>query len=175
MIYLMKRDPAMYKHAVNLRAISRNNSEKKPNKVAFKYFDNNLGQKYSKCNNYFEVASEAIDEMYKQVGVPIIEDNLLKKGLIVRVLVLPGHVDDAKKIIKYLWKKYKNNIFISIMNQYTPMEGNYKFENLNRCVSDDEYDDIIDYACELGIENAFIQEGMTALESFIPNFNCDIV
>ena len=140
-----------------------------------KYFDNTLAANYSLAPNYFEVASEAIDEMYKQVGVPIIEDNLLKKGLIVRVLVLPGHVDDAKKIIKYLWKKYKNNIFISIMNQYTPMEGNYKFENLNRCVSDDEYDDIIDYACELGIENAFIQEGMTALESFIPNFNCDIV
>lgn len=138
----------------------------------FKYFDNMLGEKYSNCYKYFEVASNAIDEMFRQVGEPIIENNLLKKGMIVRVLVLPGHVEDAKKIIAYLYKKYKNKIFISIMNQYTPMKHFEKFPNLNNKLTNDEYNEVIDYAYDLGVRNAFIQDGETASESFIPKFDC---
>ena len=137
-----------------------------------KYFDPKLGEKYSHCKNYFEVATAAIKEMYKQVGDPIIKDDLMKKGLIVRVLVLPGHVDDAKKIIRYLYETYGDHIYISIMNQYTPMKK-FEFNNLNRKLSDSEYDEIIDYACDLGITKAFIQEGETASTSFIPKFNCE--
>ena len=138
-----------------------------------KYFDNELGKKYSNCDNYFDYASKAIEEMYKQVGQPIIENDLMVKGLIVRVLILPGHIDDAKKIIDYLYKIYKDNIFISIMNQYTPMKKFDEFKNLNRKITTYEYDEVVNYAYELGVRNAFIQEGETADSSFIPKFNCE--
>lgn len=140
-----------------------------------KYFDDELGSKYSKCNDYFKYASLAIGEMYKQTGKFQIKDNLLVSGLVVRVLVLPGHVDDSKKIIKYLYDTYKDNIIISIMNQYTPVCKINDFPNLNRKLTDEEYDEVIDYACSLGIENAFVQEGETQSESFIPDFDSSII
>lgn len=140
-----------------------------------KYFDDELGNKYSKCNDYFKYASLAIGEMYKQTGKFQIKDNLLVSGLVVRVLVLPGHVDDSKKIIKYLYDTYKDNIIISIMNQYTPVCKIDDFPNLNRKLTDEEYDEVIDYACSLGIENAFVQEGETQSESFIPDFDSSII
>ena len=137
-----------------------------------KYFDNTLGCNYSNCDNYFEVACNAIDEMYKQVGRPLIENDIMKKGIIVRILVLPGHKDDAKKIIKYLFEKYNDNIYISIMNQYTPVTRSLKYPNLNWTVTDGEYNDVVNYACDLGVTKAFIQDGETCLESFIPEFDC---
>ncbi len=137
-----------------------------------KYFDNELGCNYSNCDNYFEVACSAIDEMYKHVGSPIIENDLMKKGIIVRVLVLPGHKEDAKKIIKYLFDKYNDNIYISIMNQYTPVTKSLKYPNLNWTVTEGEYNDVVNYACDLGVTKAFIQDGETCLESFIPEFDC---
>lgn len=140
-----------------------------------KYFDDELGSKYSKCNDYFKYASLAIGEMYKQTGKFQIKDNLLVSGLVVRVLVLPEHVDDSKKIIKYLYDTYKDNIIISIMNQYTPVCKINNFPNLNRKLTDEEYDEVIDYACSLGIENAFVQEGETQSESFIPDFDSSII
>ena len=140
-----------------------------------KYFDDELGSKYSKCNGYFKYASLAIEEMYKQTGKFQIKDNLLVSGLVIRVLVLPGHVDDSKKIIKYLYDTYKDNIIISIMNQYTPVCKINDFPNLNRKLTDEEYDEVIDYACSLGIENAFVQEGETQSESFIPDFDSSII
>ena len=139
-----------------------------------KYYNYLLGNKYSNCNDYFYYASKAIDEMYKQVGKFEIEDGLLKKGLVVRILLLPGGVEDCKKILKYLYSKYQDNIYMSIMNQYTPIEK-YKYQELNRTVKDEEYDELINYACDLGIKNAFIQEGNVCNESFIPNFNLDNV
>ena len=141
----------------------------------FKYFDNELGKKYSNCDNYRECAIKSIDEMYKQVGKFIIKDDLMVSGLIVRVLVLPGHIDDSKKIIKYLYDKYKDNIIISIMNQYTPLFHIEKYKNLNRRVNDSEYDEIINYACDLGVKQAFIQEGNTQEESFIPDFDISVL
>ena len=137
-----------------------------------KYKDNNLAKKYSNVKDYFKYATENIDEMYKQVGKPIFENDLMKKGIIVRVLLLPGHVEDAKEIIKYLYEKYQNNIYISIMNQYTPI-SKLKYDNLNRKVTEKEYDELINYAIDLGVENAFVQEGETQSESFIPSFNLE--
>lgn len=135
-----------------------------------KYYDNRLSKKYSKCDNYFLDATSAIDEMYKQVGKPIIKNKLLKKGVVVRILVLPNHVNDAKKIIYYLYTKYKDNIYLSIMNQYTPV-NKCRYSELNRKLSEEEYIEVVNYACSIGVKNAFIQEGETQKESFIPNFN----
>lgn len=140
-----------------------------------RYYDDSLAVNYSSSPNYFEYATMAIDEMYRQVGKYELDNNgMLKKGLVVRVLILPGHIDDSKKIIEYLYKTYGNDIFISIMNQYTPV-NKCKFDNLNRKVSDDEYDDVVNYAIDLGVTNAFVQEGEAASESFIPEFNKDII
>ncbi len=140
-----------------------------------KYFDDKLGEKYSGCKDYFEIATMAIDEMYRQVGKYKFDKNgLLTSGLIVRVLVLPGHVHDAKEIINYLYKTYGDDIYISIMNQYTPV-NNCKYDNLNRKLTDEEYEEVINYALTIGVTNAFIQEGETALESFIPDFDKSII
>ena len=140
-----------------------------------RYYDDQLGVNYSGCSDYFETATMAIDEMYRQVGKPeFSKDGLLKKGLIVRVLILPGHLDDAKNIIRYLYKTYGDDIFISIMNQYTPV-NTCIYNNLNRKLTKEEYDEVVDYAVELGVENAFIQEEGTAEESFIPDFNKNII
>lgn len=136
----------------------------------FKYYNNQDALNYSNCADYVEKVKESIDEMFIQQPKPIIKNNIMKKGIIVRVLLLPGKAEDAKKIVKYLYEKYKDNIYISIMNQYTPVRKT-KYDNLNRKVTDEEYNELIDYACDIGIQNAFIQEGETQLESFIPVFD----
>ncbi len=140
-----------------------------------KYYDDSLAEKYSNCKNYFETATMAIDEMYRQVGkFEIDKNNLMKKGLIVRVLILPGHKSDAKEIINYLYKTYHDDIFISIMNQYTP-PSSCKYSNLLEKVSEKDYEEVVNFALTIGVNNAFIQEGDTAKESFIPKFDKSIV
>ena len=140
----------------------------------FKYFDNKLGEDLSKVKNYFEIASLALEEMYKQVGKNKFASNgMMMKGIIVRCLVLPTKGADTKKIINYLYKKYQDNIYLSIMNQYTPVNHSDTFTFLNDKVSDKEYDDIINYALDLGVRNAYIQEGETQDESFIPPFDLE--
>ena len=140
-----------------------------------RYFDDQLAINYSGCSNYFENATLAIDEMYRQVGSCEFDENgLMKKGLIVRVLIFPGHLEDSKKIIKYLYNTYGNDIFISIMNQYTPVNPCI-YNNLNRKLTEEEYDEVIKYALEIGVENAFVQEEGTAEESFIPPFDKNVI
>ena len=140
-----------------------------------KYYDDELAIKYSGCHDYCETATMAIDEMYRQVGSCELDDNgMMKKGLIVRVLILPGHIHDAKEIINYLYKTYHDDIYISIMNQYTPV-NKCLYDNLNRKLSEEEYDEVINYALTIGVNKAFIQEGDTASESFIPEFDKNIV
>ena len=144
-----------------------------------KYYSSEISKQYSNAPDYFDVAKAAVSEMFRQVGKPvfsgkndIIEENMIKKGVIVRHLVLPGAKKDAKSVIKYLYKTYKDDIFISIMNQYTPMHGIEKdFPELGRRLSKREYDDVVDFALGLGVENGFVQEGETARESFIPEFS----
>ena len=110
--------------------------------------------------------------MYKQVGSPIFDENgIMKKGIIVRHLILPGLVNDSKSIINYLYNTYDDDIFISIMNQYTPLEHVKNNKSLNRTITEQEYNEVINYSIGLGVENAFIQEGETQKESFIPTFN----
>ena len=136
-----------------------------------KYYNSKLGEKYSNCKDYFKYASKAIEEMYKQVGKCKFDSNgMIKKGVIVRHLILPDCTGDSKNVIKYLYNKYKNNVYISIMNQYTPVRE-CKYDNLNKMVSEEEYEDVIDYAYDLGVRNAYVQEGETQKESFIPDFD----
>ena len=142
-----------------------------------KFYDAEISKKYAKAEDYFEVAKLAIAEMVRQVGEPVFDDETrnMIKGVIVRHLVLPGHTKDSMEILKYLHETYGNQIYVSIMNQYTPVVEQKEYINLNRCVTKREYQKVLDYAIELGIENAFIQEGETAKESFIPEFDCSFI
>ena len=136
-----------------------------------KYYSAELSAKYSSAPDYFVCASRAIKEMMRQTGVPIFDQELMTRGVIVRHMVMPGHVGDAKTVLKYLYDTYQDDIYISIMNQYTPPADLTAYPELNRRVTHREYEKVVDYAIELGIQNAFIQEGNTANESFIPDFD----
>ena len=137
----------------------------------FKYYNDELAMKYSKANNYVENAKLAIVEMVRQTGPCVFDKNgLIKKGTIVRHLMLPTLKNDTKKILKYLYQTYKDNIYISIMNQYTPNKY-VEFNELKEPLKETDYNEIIDYALDLGIKNAFCQVGGTVSESFIPEFN----
>lgn len=135
-----------------------------------KYMSSDLSKLYSNAPDYFEVATKVIDEMVRQVGEPEFLGDMLTRGVVVRHMILPGSTKDSKSIIKYLLETYGEKIFISIMNQYTPMEGLGNYPNLTRKVTKREYDKVVDYAILLGLENGFIQEGETAKDSFIPDF-----
>lgn len=137
----------------------------------FKYYNDELGKSFSSVDNYFSIASRALHEMFRQVGPSKFKNNIMTKGMIVRHLMLPNHLDDSKKIVKYLYETYKDDIYISLMNQYTPIKKIKKYKELNRTISDKEYDELINYACDLGITKAFIQEGGTCEKSFIPDFS----
>ena len=137
-----------------------------------KYFDDRYAMRYSGAENYFDIASRAISEMFKQVGKCVFDENgMIKKGVIVRHLMLPHLLFDSKKIIDYLFSTYGDDIFLSIMNQYTPVKTLPKdFPELSKKISEKCYTSLINYALKLGIKNAYIQKGDTAKESFIPEF-----
>ncbi len=140
----------------------------------FKYMDAALGRKYSHVRDYPEVAKAAVAEMVRQTGPAVFAERggqtLMERGTIVRHLVLPGCVRDARAVIRYLYGTYGNTIFISILNQFTPRPWLADYPELNRKITQREYDAVVDYAIGLGVENGFIQEGETAEESFIPEF-----
>lgn len=137
-----------------------------------KYLEADLAGKYSHAKDYPEVAMKALEEMVRQVGTPEFDERgMMKKGVIVRHLLLPGHVRNSKKVLEYLYGTYGDQIYISLMNQYTPMPAMKDDPQLSRKVTDREYDRLLDHAISLGVTNCFIQEGETAKESFIPEFN----
>lgn len=138
----------------------------------FKYFFKETSLKYSKAPDYPERAMEALAEMFRQQPEIRFDDRgIIKNGVIVRHMVLPEHVYEAKRIIEYLHKTYSDRIFLSIMSQYTPVRSFPDFPELNRKLKKSEYEKVVDYAISIGVENAFIQEGDAASESFIPEFN----
>ena len=138
-----------------------------------KYRNEEWSLRYSHAADYFFYASKAIAEMVRQVGKPVFseEDGLMKRGVIVRHLALPGKEEDSKEVIRYLYETYGEQIYISIMNQFTPMPGLREYPELNRVLTEQEYSRIVDYAIRLGVEQGYIQEGETAKESFIPSFD----
>ena len=137
-----------------------------------KYYDTALSAKYSFAPDYFDVASKAIREMVSISGKCEFDRGMLRKGTVVRHMILPGHTKDSKQILRYLHETYGDDIYISIMNQYTPMPGiGERYPELGRRITRREYDKVVDFALQIGITNAFVQEGETAKESFIPEFD----
>jgi len=138
----------------------------------FKYFSSEIAVKYSRAPDYFQYAAGAIAEMVRQTGKPRFDENgIMTKGVLVRHLVLPGCTGDSMRIIEYLHRCYGDDIYLSIMNQYTPVASVKEYPELDRKICEDEYNEVVDYAISLGVENGFIQEGETSLESFIPEFD----
>lgn len=140
----------------------------------FKYMDNMLSAKYSRAKDYPSVAKQALSEMVRQQPDVVIDDatGLIQKGVIVRQLLLPGHVNDAKAVLKYLYDTYHDHVYISMMSQFTPIALK-DYPEINRTVTRREYERLVDYAIKIGITNAFIQEGDVAKDSFIPAFDCE--
>lgn len=140
----------------------------------FKYMDSTLSARYSRAKDYPSVAKQALSEMVRQQPDVVIDDatGLIQKGVIVRQLLLPGHVNDAKAVLKYLYDTYHDHVYISMMSQFTPIALK-DYPEINRTVTRREYERLVDYALEIGITNAFIQEGDVAKDSFIPAFDCD--
>ncbi|MDE6738251.1 MAG: radical SAM protein [Lachnospiraceae bacterium] len=147
----------------------------------FKYMDQTLAAKYSAAPDYPDVAKEALEEMvyiiYKESdrNTPLFDENgMMQRGVIVRHLLLPGHKKNAREVLRYVYETYGNSVYISLMNQYTPFDrlrDHPEYGELGRKVTKREYESVVDYAIDLGITNAYIQEGDTARESFIPPFD----
>lgn len=137
-----------------------------------KYLDEKLAKAFSHAPDYPEIAMTAIEEMVSQTGECRFDrEGYIRKGTIVRHLILPGHTRNSIRVLEYLHKTYGNRIYISIMNQYTPVFRQEHYSELNRKVTSREYAKVLNAAVELGIENGFFQEGETAKESFIPAFD----
>ena len=157
----------------------------------FKYIREEDAVRYSNAPGSVEAAKAAIDEMVRQCPKCEFEDEkvsgagieapqsayepgqqLIRKGVIVRHLLMPGMLIQAKMIVKYLYEKYGDSIYISLMNQFTPNGELENYPEINRKVTDTEYNSLVDYASGLGLRNGYVQEGDTAQESFIPEFDC---
>ena len=138
-----------------------------------KFCGRDVAGRYAHLPAYFDIATKAIGEMVRMRGKAAFDERgMMTRGVIVRHMVLPGHTKDSKEILRYLWENFGDSIYVSIMNQYTPMPGiEQEFPELGRRVTRREYDRVVDYALELGFSNAFVQEGQTAEESFIPAFD----
>ena len=150
-----------------------------------KYTDAILAKQYSHAEDYFLVAAKALQEMVRQVGdaqfvwpgesvsqTEYEDGMLMKRGVIVRHLLLPGCLADSKQVVRYVYETYGDTVYLSLMNQYTPLPHVKDYPELNRKVAEKEYEELVDYAIELGVNHGFIQEGDTADESFIPEFEC---
>ena len=138
----------------------------------FKFMDLHLARRYANEEGYSFYAAKALEEMYRQTGDPVFdEDGMMTKGIIVRHMVLPGQAMDSRRIIDYIYDTYGDKVYLSLMNQYTPSGNLEKYPELKVKVKTKVYERLIDYTLRKGVENAFIQEGQTAKESFIPDFD----
>lgn len=137
-----------------------------------KYLEEEVASRYSHAPDYPHFVRLALEQMVRQTGPCVFsEEGLLQKGVIVRHLLLPGQLPASKKIVRYLHDAYGDDIYLSLMSQYTPMTHLPQYPELNRKVSRREYESLLDFALRLGVKNCFIQEGDAASESFIPSFD----
>ena len=140
----------------------------------YKYFNDKYSLKYSKASNYQKNIKEIINVMISQVGKPVFnEKGLLKKGVILRHLMLPGLLFDSKKIIDDIYHSFGNDVYLSIMNQYTPMNKVSDYPEINKLLNPNHYDSLINYALSIGITQGFIQDSGTNVTSYVPDFNSD--
>lgn len=138
----------------------------------FKYFNDKYALKYSKVNSYKENVLSLIKEMISQVGTPVFnEQGIILKGVIVRHLMLPGLLFDSKKVIDAIYNNFGDEVYMSIMNQYTPMHKACEYPEINKPLNPNHYDSLIDYAVDLGVKNGFIQDTGTNIEAYVPNFH----
>lgn len=138
----------------------------------FKYMESELAARFSKAPDYPEVAKAALAEMVRQIGTAEFSgDGMMKRGVIVRHLLLPNHVKNGKRVVEYVYKTYGDQVWLSLMNQYTPLPQVKDIPELNRRVTKREYENLIGYTLGLGVVNGFVQDGKTARESFIPAFD----
>lgn len=139
-----------------------------------KYFSSKYSLKYSNAPDYFKYASEAVSEMVKQVGEATFDENgIIKNGVIIRHMMLPGLLFDSKKIIDFIYNTFGDRVYISIMNQYTPMHNSNLFPEINKPLKAEHYNSLIDYALNIGIKNGFVQDDGTSSKAFIPPFNLE--
>lgn len=139
----------------------------------FKYYDNDLAYKFSNVRNYREITVNAIDEMLRQTGKPKIENGLIKKGVIIRHLVLPSHTSDSIKVMDEILARYSSNVLVSLMGQYTPVRHNDKYAELNRKVTPLEYKRVLRYMQNVGLTNGFCQELDSSATTYIPSFDLE--
>lgn len=138
-----------------------------------KYYYDELGKKYSKVDNYFEIATSAIKEMYRQVGSPQLnEKGIMQKGLMIRHLILPNQIENSKKVLKWIKENMNNNIYVSIMAQYFPTYKARELDELNRKLTREEYEEVENYLYELDLENGYIQELGEHEEEYVPKWDC---
>ena len=141
----------------------------------FKYYYNELGKEYSKIDNYFEIATTAIKEMYRQVGTPVLnEKGLMQKGLMIRHLILPNNTENSKNVLKWIKENVDNNVYVSIMAQYFPTYRARNIETINRKLTKKEYEDVEKYLYELDLENGYIQELGEHEEEYVPKWEINI-
>ena len=137
-----------------------------------KYYYNKLGKRYSNVENYFEIATNAILEMYRQVGnVQIDSNGILQKGVVIRHLVLPNHIENSKKVLKWIKENLDNKVFVSIMAQYFPTYKAKDIEKINRKLTKKEYQEIIEYVDSIGLDNGYVQELGEHEEEYVPKWN----
>ena len=137
----------------------------------FKYYYDELGKKYSNVDNYFEISTNAIKEMYRQVGAPKLnEKGIMQKGLMIRHLILPNQVKNSKQVLKWIKENLDNNIYVSVMAQYFPTYKAKKMDGLNRKLTKKEYEEVEEYLYELDLENGYIQELGEHEEEYVPKW-----
>jgi putative pyruvate formate lyase activating enzyme len=137
-----------------------------------KYIEAASAKEYSQAEDYFPVASAAIRRMVEIAGpLQFDEDGQLRRGVLVRHLVLPGHRHESMRVLDWLWQTFGDTIQISLMNQYTPMYKAAEHKGMNRRLTTFEYESVVNHAVDLGITNCYVQEGQTASEKFVPTFD----
>lgn len=141
-----------------------------------KYYYNELSEKYSKVKNYFEFATQAIKEMYNQVGAPVLDDNgIMQRGLMIRHLILPNNIENSKQVLKWFKENMDENVYVSIMAQYFPTYKAKEDTNLNRKLTKAEYEEIENYLYSLELENGYIQELGEHEEEYVPKWELSLL
>lgn len=139
-----------------------------------KYRSPEVAAKYSGASDYFETATSAVLEMYRQVGAPVLdEEGIIRKGLVIRHLILPGLASESIKILDWIKANLPGEVFVSLMSQYTPYYRAELHPEINRRITRREYEKVLNHFFKLGFENGYVQERDSAREEYIPDFNLE--